>query len=57
LSADNENIKIGDSELPTSAMQITISEIIANAFMMEFKSSNDQGKTWNLAYKMTYSRK
>jgi len=56
FSANNANIKIGDSELPASAMQISISEITENAFVMEFKSSTDQGKTWNLAYKMTYSR-
>lgn len=54
---NNANIKIGDSELPASAMQITISEMTENAFVMELKSSSDQGKTWILAYKMTYNRK
>lgn len=54
---DNASINYGDSEADASASQISLSEITENAFVMEIKSSTDQGKTWNLAYKMTYSRK
>ncbi len=55
--ADNANIKIGDSALETVAMQISLSEMSDDSFIMELKSSSDQGKTWNMAYKMTYTRK
>lgn len=55
---DNTNISYGESEADdASASQISLSEITKNSFVMEIKSSTDQGKTWDLAYKMTYSRK
>lgn len=57
FSANNASIKIGDSEVAATAMQIKLSEMSDDSFIMEFKSSNDQGKTWRQAYKMTYSRK